>query len=287
LSLAIDHGVPVPPESAHDTSPPASMTIVAAELLGRRTAELHRHLAGLVEDTPTPDHPIALRPEPFSLHWQRSILQTVRSSLRATQRELSRRSNADAMSEIDRQRAQLLAEHANELLGRFDRLRTTKVDAKRMRIHGDLHLGQVLWTGHDVMFIDFEGEPGTPIGQRRIKRSPLGDVAGLLRSFDYAGRVAVHTADERGRVGPSDLDAVHRWRAEWTAAAQRALLDAYLDRIDGADLIPADRNDVALLLDIYTLTKCLYEVRYELANRPHWVGWPLAAIADLFPSGRR
>ncbi len=286
LSLAIDHGVPLPPESAPDAPPPASMTIVVAELLGRRTAELHRHLAGLVHDTPAGNHPAALTAEPFSLHWQRSILQTVRSSLRATQRELGRRSNVGAMSEIDRKRAQLLADRSSELLERFDRLRTAKVDAKRMRIHGDLHLGQVLWTGHDVTFIDFEGEPGIPIGQRRIKRSPLGDVAGLLRSLDYAGRVAVHTADERGRIGPSDLDAVHRWRAEWTAAAQRALLDTYLDRIDGTDLIPADRADVALLLDVYTLTKCLYEVRYELANRPHWVGWPLAAIADMFPARR-
>jgi maltose alpha-D-glucosyltransferase / alpha-amylase len=123
---------------------------------------------------------------------------------------------------------------------RFDRLRDEKLDAKRIRIHGDLHLGQILWTGQDIVFIDFEGEPGAPMAQRTIKRSPLADVAGLLRSFDYAGRVAVHTAIERGRV--IDVDEVDAWRQRWTRDNQEALLVAYFDGIDDTGSSPPTRT---------------------------------------------
>jgi maltose alpha-D-glucosyltransferase/alpha-amylase len=164
-------------------------------------------------------------------------------------------------------------------MDRFDRLRHEKFDAKRIRVHGDLHLGQILWEGHDVVFIDFEGEPGAPMAQRTIKRSPLADVAGLLRSFDYAGRMALHTAVERGRV--SDLDDVDAWRRDWTRRNHAALLDAYFEHIDPAGLIPVADDDRRLLLDIYSTTKALYEVRYELANRPDWVTWPMSAILEM------
>ncbi|HSP28607.1 MAG TPA: hypothetical protein VLN74_08670, partial [Ilumatobacteraceae bacterium] len=144
---------------------------------------------------------------------------------------------------------------------------------------GDLHLGQILWTGHDIVFIDFEGEPGAPMAQRTIKRSPLADVAGLLRSFDYAGRMAVHTAIERGRViGIDDVDA---WRGRWTARNSEMLLRSYFEGIEGADLTPADDADRRLLVDLYTMTKALYEIRYELANRPDWVTWPMASVLEM------
>jgi maltose alpha-D-glucosyltransferase/alpha-amylase len=150
-------------------------------------------------------------------------------------------------------------------------------------VHGDLHLGQILWTGHDVVFIDFEGEPGAPIAQRSIKRSPLADVAGLIRSFDYAGRMSVHTAIERGRIADSDQTAMDAWRRRWTSRIHAALLDPYFAAIGDAGLIPADDDDRRLLVDIYVLVKAMYEVRYELANRPTWVSWPMSAISDMLP----
>ena len=251
-----------------------SPTLVLADLLGRRTAELHAALATPATGTVA----ASLQPEPFTLLWQRSILQTVRTSTRQTMRELRR-----ARPSLDARDADLVdraEQHLDQLLERFDRLRTDKLDAKRIRIHGDLHLGQVLWSGYDVVFIDFEGEPGTPIGERVIKRSPLADVAGLVRSLDYVGRVAVHTAIERGRIGEHDAARADAWRARWTDRMQRTLFDSYRDAVvDG--LIPADADDARFLLDVYVAIKSLYEVRYELANRPAWVSWPLSAIVEM------
>ena len=276
LGLAIDHVL-----ASDDRSDDVIATDIA-ELVGRRTAELHRALAqpgtapssGRGKDA-------SMTPESFTLLWQRSILQSLRNSIRSTQRDLRRARRGGQLPEQAAEQADRLAGRLDDLMERFERLRQHKFDAQRIRVHGDLHLGQVLWTGHDIVFIDFEGEPGAPMAQRRIKRSPLADVAGLLRSFDYAGRVAVHTAVERGRV--HDLDDLESWRVRWTRQNQDALLDSYFEHMEGSDLIPSDDQDRRLLVGIYAATKALYEVRYELANRPEWATWPMAAIDEMLP----
>jgi maltose alpha-D-glucosyltransferase / alpha-amylase len=275
LGLAIDMNA-----AAADTSDHPTVGASVASLLGRRTAELHRTLA-------RPGGPPELQPEGFTLLWQRSVLQTLRNAVRATQRELQRARRSGALPPSVLVDAEQLDHRVDEIFARFDRLRTSKLDATRIRIHGDLHLGQILWTGNDVTFIDFEGEPGAPMAQRTIKRSPLADVAGLMRSFDYAGRMAVHRAVERGRIGDADQQPVDRWRQRWTRDITDQLLDAYVEAIADADLIPAAADDRRLLLDIYILVKAMYEVRYELANRPDWVAWPLSAIAAVLPAGER
>jgi maltose alpha-D-glucosyltransferase/alpha-amylase len=241
-------------------------------LLGRRTAEMHRALAGGAP---------GFEPEPFSLLWQRSILQSVRGSLRATQRDLrrARRAFDDETAEL----ARIVIDDGDQLLASFEPLRTRKLDAMRIRVHGDFHLGQVLWTGHDVVIIDFEGEPGMSMGARAIKRSPLSDVGGLLRSLDYAGRVAIATSEDRGRSGEAQRAMLHEWREKWTAAAQDHFQLAYFATLDEDEpaLVPRDASDRRLLLDAHVLMKALYEVRYELANRPAWVSWPLAGIGAM------
>ena len=249
-----------------------------AELLGRRTAELHMALAGV--GTPPEALDESIRPAAFNLMWQRSILQSVRNAVRSTQRELRRSHRSGDLSEGAEALAGIVTDGGDSLIERFDRLTESRLDAKRIRIHGDLHLGQVLWTGHDVVFIDFEGEPGQPMSQRTITRSPLGDVAGLQRSLDYAGRVAVDTMTARGRVSDSEARAVDAWRSEWTRHTQEQLLRSYCDTIAGTGLVPENAADIRFLLDVYVVTKSLYEVRYELANRPDWVSWPLAALAE-------
>lgn len=236
------------------------------DLLGRRTAELHAAMA----DDRDPD----MASEAFTLLWQRSLLQTLRNSARATQRALRR-------VRIDGDDAATLLRPVDDVLARFETLRTRKLDARRIRVHGDLHLGQVLRSGADVTFIDFEGEPGRPIGERRIKRSPLVDVAGLARSLDYAGRSALDTALARGIVADADHGQLDADRATWTTAARTRLIDSYLTTIADTGLVPAARADADLLLDVYQLQKGLYEIRYELANRPDWVQWPLSAVAEM------
>jgi maltose alpha-D-glucosyltransferase/alpha-amylase len=284
LSLAIDKHVLY----ADEVEISDSTTAALADLVGRRTAELHRALAGQeIEGGGAPRRRSMasegrnLAPEQFTLMWQRQILQSVRNATRATERELRRHRRSRDLREGDDELIGRFVEGAGDLVARFDWLVGTKLDAARIRIHGDLHLGQILWTGHDVVFIDFEGEPGLPMGQRTIKRSPLADVAGLVRSIDYAGRVAVHTATERGRIGDADLDAVERWRVGWTATTQQQLLETYRTAITGSGLVPDDPDATDRLLQVYMATKCLYEVRYELANRPEWVSWPLSAVVEM------
>jgi maltose alpha-D-glucosyltransferase/alpha-amylase len=262
-----------------------SPTMTMGGLLGRRTAQLHEALAR------TEGGATEMAPQAFTLLWQRSLLQTLRSGLRSTQRVLRRWSNDPsisgvAMADADAEGVATLLGAPDELLGRFERLRAGKLEAQRIRVHGDLHLGQVLWTGHDVVFIDFEGEPGRPMGERIIKRSPLVDLAGMVRSLDYAGREAVDLAIERGLVAEHDMDRVDRWRARWTQTISNEMVEAYFAEIEPAGLVPADAADARLLLDLYTVEKGLYEIRYEIANRPSWVGRPLAAVVDmLMPVG--
>ncbi len=274
LGLSLDLGV------SRDAPAAAVPGEAIADLLGRRTADMHRCLAA--------DAGAAhMRPEPFTLHWQRSLLQTLRNAVRATQRELHRARRDGRLDERALAQAADLDARTDALFDRFERLRTGKLDAYRIRVHGDLHLGQILWTGHDIVFIDFEGEPGAPMAQRTIKRSPLADVAGLVRSFDYAGRMAVHTAVERGRIGEGDDAAVEEWRRAWTRTVESTLLTVYLEAISDAGLVPTDPADQRLLLDVYIVVKAMYEVRYELANRPDWVTWPMSAITDLLTTDRR
>jgi len=258
------------PEATGDDAVMAAVT----GLLAQRTAEMHLALAGGAP---------GFEPERFALLYQRSIQQSLRGSLRETQRAVRR--NRATIADETMPLAAMLLDDGDRLLGSFDVLRTRKFDAARTRVHGDLHLGQALWTGHDVVFIDFEGEPGRSIGERSIKRSPFTDVAGIVRSLDYAGRVALATSRERGRAGDAQEAQLEQWRRLWTDRMQALYVDGYLQALRsspaGAVLVPADPAGARLLLDAHVLLKALYEVRYELANRPAWVAWPLAAIAQL------
>jgi trehalose synthase-fused probable maltokinase len=133
---------------------------------------------------------------------------------------------------------------------------------RRIRHHGDLHLGQVLWANGDWLVIDFEGEPARALHERRAKRSPLRDVAGMLRSFTYAASVA----------GVSHRGIEDRARAEF--------LEGYMETVQVSGLLPA-RESTERLLRIFELEKAVYELRYELAHRPDWVAVPVAGIIRL------
>ena len=155
----------------------------------------------------------------------------------------------------------------SELVALCDRLRNNEISGQKIRVHGDYHLGQVLVTRNDFVIIDFEGEPGHSLEQRCAKHSPLRDVAGMLRSFSYvqhsALRSVAHNEAEAARLAPLSR--------QWEIESREAFLTAY-----GADELRAGEG----LLGLFELEKALYELRYELGNRPTWAGIPLQGILD-------
>jgi len=147
----------------------------------------------------------------------------------------------------------------------------------RVRCHGDFHLGQVLFTGRDFVIIDFEGEPSRPIAERRLKRSPLRDVAGMLRSFSYAAATKLNSDEFR----PEDAAFLRAWAAFWNLWVSVSYLKGYFSAVRGALFMPKSRAEVSLMLDIYLLEKAAYELGYELNNRPDWVSVPLEGILEI------
>jgi maltokinase len=142
---------------------------------------------------------------------------------------------------------------------------------KTIRTHGDFHLGQTLWAEDDWIVLDFEGEPARPLSERRRKRSPLRDVAGMLRSFAYVVSAAQIV---RGVDTPEG----------WEQRAREHFLAGYLDTVD-ASLLPPGHDAIVRLLTVYELEKAVYELRYELDNRPEWVRIPVAGIQRLLEQG--
>jgi maltose alpha-D-glucosyltransferase/alpha-amylase len=159
----------------------------------------------------------------------------------------------------------------------LERITRRRIDVIRTRIHGDYHLGQVLWTGEDFLIIDFEGEPGRPLSQRRFKRNPLRDVAGMLRSLDYATAAALRD----GRHRPEDLPVLDVWARAWVQWVSASFLGGYLDRVAGTRIAPANDSDLELLLRFFLLEKVVYEIGYELNNRPDWVEIPMRGLLSL------
>ena len=166
------------------------------------------------------------------------------------------------------------------VVARFEELLRTKVDAVRTRIHGDYHLGQVLWTGRDFVIIDFEGEPTVPLGQRRIKRSPFRDVAGMLRSFHYAAHTAL--AQDAPAMSPTgEPGPLEPWAEFWYRWVSAMYLGSYLHTAGDAPFVPGEPRQLEVVLDAELLNKAVYELRYEANMRPDWIRIPARGILDL------
>ena len=222
-------------------------------------------------------------PQPLTRLYLRSLYQSLRNSARRSLQML--RKHRRRLPEAEAERARSLLEREAELMERLAAVRTGTLDGARTRCHGDYHLGQVLWTGRDFVIIDFEGEPARPLSERRLKWTPLRDVAGMIRSFQYAAWTGLHRQITRGSIADS-AEARAAWApaaAAWEQWAAAAFLGTYLDtlRERRADLLPAANDDVRRLLDAWLLEKALYEVRYELDNRPDWIGIPLHGVLEI------
>jgi maltose alpha-D-glucosyltransferase/alpha-amylase len=263
--------------AATHAEPPllASETVGAyletAHLLGTRTGELHRALASDASDA-------AFAPEPFTELYQRSIYQAIQATTRQSLRMLER---AEPPAEPAATTAGRVLAASGGLDRRLRSLFARRLDGQRIRIHGDYHLGQVLHTGRDLLIIDFEGEPARPLGERRLKRSPLVDVAGMLRSFHYAAFGSLLRPELGAEIRPEDVSRVEPWTAFWYRSVAVAFLTGYGEATRGQPFLPAADEDRGILLDAFLLQKAAYEIAYELNNRPDWVSIPLHGILEL------
>ena len=239
-----------------------------AKLLGQRTGELHRALAASTDER-------AFAPEKFNAMAQRSVYQNMRASLRRNF-DLLEKKLATLSDAFRDEAAQVLASE-ERILAQEQRLLDRRVNATKIRIHGDYHLGQVLYTGKDFVILDFEGEPARPLSERKLKRSALRDVAGMMRSFQYAAYSALWQPAMRVEDAPF----LERWADLWYRQMSSVFLQSYLAATDGADFIPPDENDFQVLLEAYLLDKAVYEIGYELNNRPTWVVIPIRGIKHI------
>lgn len=240
----------------------------SARLLGERTGELHVALAS------DPNDP-AFAPEPFTPFYRHSLAQSMRGLVEQSLSLLA--SRLKGIPESIRSQAERVLALKKEILRRLQRLRDRNISAMRIRCHGDYHLGQVLYTGKDFVIMDFEGEPARPISERRIKRSPLSDVAGMLRSFHYAAVTKLNSEELRDE----DRPVLEPWARAWYVWVSVTFLKSYFAATRRAPFLPGSAEELGVLLDLFLLEKAVYELGYELNNRPDWVRVPVQGILQL------
>lgn len=239
-----------------------------ARQLGERTADVHLALG-------KPKGPPSFAPEPFTTMHQQSIYQWARTLLVRTLETLRKR-QARLPEEVRASVAALLAREA-EIERLLRRVTRTKIEAERIRCHGDLHLGQVLHTGDDFVLIDFEGEPARPLNERTYKRTPLRDVMGMIRSFNYATEAVLRG----GLYREQDIDNLRPWARIWEDYVGTEYLRGYLERAADAPFIPQQTEHLDLLLSFYGIEKAIYEIGYEMNNRPEWLPIPILGLAGI------
>ncbi len=241
----------------------------SAQLLGKRSAEMHIMLSS---DKTNPD----FKPEAFSLAYQRSLAHRIRGLSSLVIRYLE--DNIDSLPTEEQKYARRVVELAHIVPGYFKDITRKKLTGFRIRCHGDFHLGQVLYSGKDFLFIDFEGEPARSLGERRVKRSSLRDIAGMIRSFQYASFSAL---SERAAMRAMDVPVLEEWAWAWYVWVSAVYLKSYLDNLADSQILPRSRQERKALLDLYLMDKAMYEINYELSHRPTWIGLPIRGLLQL------
>jgi maltose alpha-D-glucosyltransferase/alpha-amylase len=244
----------------------------SAQIIGERTAALHMALASDSDDR-------QFAPEPFTPHWQRSLFQSIRNLIRQNFQLLNKQFKK-LPAEIQPLAQQVLALEPEMIKG-LRALYELRMDSWRIRVHGDYHLGQLLFTGKDFLVIDFEGEPSLAISERRLKRSPLLDVAGMIRSFHYAAHAAFLKQIEHGALPPAQLNSTLAWGNFWAQWVSAAFYRAYCSGVKATGFLPAGETAANILLHAHLLRTAVYELGYELINRPDWLKIPLQGIVEL------
>jgi len=241
-------------------------------LLGRRAAEMHLALSSATADP-------AFVPEAFTSEI-RQILKASLHDLAVRNFDLLRDMAADLPESLRDSAAKALKLEEDVLLA-FHSTLENHIGATRTRIHGDFHLGQVLVTEADFLIIDFEGEPAKSLAERRGKRSPLQDVAGMLRSFHYAARSGMLGAREALQSSAVLSPTLEIIAKGWQSLASQRFLEYYRETAGGAPFLPPGPREFDRLLRLHLLEKAIYELGYELNNRPAWLAIPLEGIEEL------
>ena len=236
------------------------------KLIGQRTGEMHLALASDPADA-------AFAPEPCNASAQRFTYESMRASLRNAFALLQMKL-PDLPEAFRGEAVQVLAAEQQIIAAEQQIIER---HASKIRIHGDYHLGQLLSTGKDFAILDFEGEPARPLRERKLKRSALRDVTGMMRSFQYAAYVALWQPSMRSE----DVPFLERWADLWYRQMSETFLQSYLGTATGATFLPQKENDLSLLLEAYLLDKAVFEVGYELNHRPEWVVIPIRGIKHI------
>lgn len=254
------------PDFAYET---IGAYLASAQLLGKRTAQLHTLLASDLEN---PD----FAPEAFTTFYQRSIYQYSRNL--AGKVLLSLKNHLNQLPESTQDLAKKVLYHQEDIFDRFRSVLTYKITAQRTRCHGKYHLGQILYTGKDFIIIDFKGESDRTLNERRMKRSPLRDVAGMIQSFNYAAKIALSKEFDSGIIRPDNLPLMKKWAEFWYSWVGSAFLKAYLSTAADANFLPKTNEELRVLLDAYLLEKAIQDLNRQLTKRSDWVEISLAQI---------
>jgi maltose alpha-D-glucosyltransferase/alpha-amylase len=246
----------------------AGVYLENASTLGRRTAEMHLALADSRE--------IAFAPEPMTTTDRQALATAMQDNARRALDQLTDASGT--LPEGLGSRAKELAAARERVRQAFEPVATTSSPVSQIRVHGDYHLGQVIWAENDYYIVDFEGEPARTLAERRRKQLAVKDVAGMLRSFSYAAYAGLSAYTV---TRPDQLTRIETWARCWQAWASAAFLRTYFDVAGRGVFMPAELAESERLLQAFVLDKAFYELRYELNSRPDWVRVPLWNILRL------
>jgi maltose alpha-D-glucosyltransferase / alpha-amylase len=243
--------------------------------LGRRTGEMHATLAS------RPNDPV-FAPEPFTDFYRHGLYHGMVGRVGRTVDQL--RLRLERLPDSVRADARAVLERQQAIRDQFRLLRDQRINALRIRIHGDFHLGQILYTGKDFVIIDFEGDPARPLSERRLKRSPLHDVAGMIDSFYHASRGVLFGEAPGVIPKPESADALEAWARLWARQVSLAYLDSYLATPGVAELLPRDQEQVRMLIRLFLLDLALRKLSFELTYEAARVRVPCHLIVDLLDS---
>jgi len=239
------------------------------ELLGRRTAQLHAALSSSRRNQ-------AFAPEPFSKLYQRSVYQSMRNEVGRCMGVLSAKANL--LPEDKRPNVLKVPNLKREILEQMRKVVVSKMEAQKIRVHGDYHLGQLLFTGKDFAIANFEGDMARPLSERRLKRSALRDVAAMIYSLYRAAAVSL---SKMSAIRPEEADVLKPWLEPWRDVVAGAFLRSYVDEAKGQPFLPKDESSLNVWLEAFLLERAICELELELSEEDGKIEIPIGEIERI------